>query len=82
MEHPMSKDIVEQEPCNMSNGGAQAPLKRADMSSVLNKDGPGRFYKCGLHFLWHSFAWMCSRRVPINRGQIKDLTSRGSPWSR
>ena len=72
-DHVMFKDIVEQEPYNMSNGGAQAPFKQSDMTAVLNKDGPGLFYKCGLNFMWQSFTWMCNHRVPINNGQIKEL---------
>ena len=72
-EHPAFKDIVEQEPKTMSDGGAQAPFKQADMNAVLNRDGPGLFYKCGLNFMWQSFAWMCNHRVPINKGQIKEL---------
>ena len=73
LEHPMFKDVVDQEPYNMSNGGAQAPFKQADMNAVLNKAGAGLFYKCGLHFMWQSFTWMTNHRVPINRGQIKEL---------
>ena len=73
MENPMFKDIVEQEPYNMSNGGAQAPFKQADMNGVLNKAGVGLFYKCGLNFMWQSFTWLSNHRVPINRGQIKEL---------
>ncbi|CAK0845984.1 unnamed protein product [Prorocentrum cordatum] len=72
-EHPVFKDIVEQEPKTMSDGGAQAPFKQADMNAVLNRDGPGLVYKCGLKFMWQSFAWMCNHRVPINKGQIKEL---------
>ena len=72
-DHVMFKDIVEEEPYNMSNGGAQAPFKQSDMTAVLNRDGPGLFYKCGLNFMWQSFTWMCNHRVPINKGQIKEL---------
>ena len=73
LEHPMFKDVVDKEPYSMSNGGAQAPFKQADMNAVLNKDGAGYFYKCGLNFMWQSFAWMTNHRVPINKGQIKEL---------
>eukprot|EP00959_Pyramimonas_sp_CCMP1952_P010246 214375-Pyramimonas_sp.AAC.1 len=42
-EHPAFKDIVEQEPKTMSDGGAQASFKQADMNAALNRDGPGLF---------------------------------------
>ncbi|CAK0857299.1 unnamed protein product, partial [Prorocentrum cordatum] len=73
MDGPMFKDIVEQEPCNMSSGGAQAPFKQVDMSGVLKKDGPGHSYQCGLIFTWQSFACMRNHSVPINEDQITEL---------
>ena len=73
LENPMFKDIVEQEPYSMANGGAQAPFRQADMNAVLNKPGSGHVYKCGLNFMWQCFTWMSNHRVPINNGQIKEL---------
>ena len=73
MENAMFKDISEQEPYGLSNGGAQAAFKQTDMNAVLNRDGPGLFYKCGFNFMWQSFTWMTNHRVPINKGQIKEL---------
>ena len=74
VDHVMFKDIVEQEPYTMCSGGTQAPFKQADMNAVLDRDGPGNYYKCGLNFMWQSFTWLSNHRVPINRGQIKELT--------
>ena len=73
MEHDMFKDIMEQSPFNMAQGGSQAPFKQTDMQNVLDRDATGLVYKCGFNFFWQSFTWMTNHRVPINKGQIKEL---------
>ena len=73
MEHTMFTDIVEQEAYGVLNGGAQAAFKQTEMVEMLNENGPGHVYKCGLNFMWKSFTSMTNHRVPINKGQIKEL---------
>jgi hypothetical protein len=72
--HSMFKNIMEEEPLNVSDGGSQAAFSQSNLSAALKGDeSSGRVYLCGGNFFWQNFTWMANHRTPINPGTIHEL---------
>ena len=72
MENPVFQGIVDVAPLSIADGGMQDAFQQEKLVQAIGRDPPGH-YTCAANFFWQNFTWLANHRVPINRGQIKEL---------
>ncbi len=68
--HATFKNIVQEEPKEISAGGVQTPFNQEDFTTAIRTHG---HYKCGVNLAWVNFLWTPTPNIPIRICRLWEL---------